>query len=32
MKAEEMEHELKQRQNMLNMFQFNKEQKDKDLS
>ena len=27
-KAEEMEYELKQRQNMLNMFQYNKDQRD----
>ena len=32
LKAEEMENELKQRQIMLNMLQFNKQQKDKDLS
>ena len=31
-KAEEMEYELKQRQNMLNMFQYNKDQRDQDLS
>lgn len=32
LKTEEMDHELKQRQNMLNMFQYSKDQRDKDLS
>ena len=32
LKAEELEHELKQRENLLNMFKFSKDQKHKDLS
>ena len=32
LKAEEMEHELKNRQNMLNMFQYSQDQRVKDLS
>jgi hypothetical protein len=32
LKAEELEHELSQRQNMLNMLQFSKDSGDRDLS